>query len=99
MKTQPQIPTTMIIDPALQLQDFQKRAKAIGDKRIALDTEINMLRQEYDKTVESLKTLGVTDLKDIPALLSQKQQELQQLIQDVESQLTEAEGVLAQLDA
>ena len=85
-------------DAAARYVAIQQRATAVNAKRIKIETELSMLRQEHKKTVDALKELGVTDLSNVSELLATKEQELEQLITDVETSLTTAEDALAQLN-
>ena len=83
--------------PDEKLKNFQTRIDNIKEQKTAKATQKEMLSKQYEEGVEALKQLGVTDLSNIDATVTDLKQQIQTKENALENSLVSLESALTQV--
>ena len=76
------------------LTDLQARIDVLTTERIGAQKELELLHKQYDEKIEELKELGVYSIYDIPKQIEELNQQLQERIAGIETQVSDLEEQL-----
>ena len=74
-----------------KIQSIKSRIETIKSKKAEATAQLTILKQQYDQKVKELKDLGIEDLSNLPKLISDKEQELQNLVESTDVELQRIE--------
>lgn len=77
-----------------RLSSLQSRIKEIETKKISAQAELEVLKKQHTALVEELKEKGITDIKDLPELIIQMEEQLQIDINLIEAEVGKIEKQL-----
>ena len=80
-----------------KLLSLQKRIDTIKQKKNSAEAEVNVLQTQYTEKVEEAKGLGIENIDDLPALITQQEELLQSQLQEIETQVTSTEEALKKI--
>ena len=85
------------MDNIQRLESLQKKAKEFDTKKIGAEKELELLRKEYEGLIIELQTLGVENIDDLPSLITQLEQDLNQELTQAEKHVGEIEKFLSSI--
>jgi uncharacterized coiled-coil DUF342 family protein len=84
-------------DRVRRIQAIKQRIVAYMQKRSELLALLQMLRSQYNEIVARVKSLGVQEVNELPAVLKASEDELDALIAEREATLDNAEALTSGL--
>lgn len=85
------------IEDTQKLLSLQKRIDTIKQKKNSAEAEVNVLQTQYEEKVAEAKELGIENIDDLPALITQQEEQLQSQLQEIEEQVTSTEEALKKI--
>ena len=79
-----------------KLNSLQTRIDSLKNRKVAITTERDILKKQYDEKVVELSELGIKDLSTLSSTIESLEKELQEEIESIETIVTDIE---AKLDA
>jgi hypothetical protein len=89
-----QVPVTVDTSAESRIMQAKDRiakvTTAVTESRVRLD----FLKKQYDELKVKAAAMGVADTKELPAIIEKTEQELVEMLQQMESALSQAEQVI-----
>jgi hypothetical protein len=79
-----------------RLRTLTRAVEQLAQKKVAAQTEVELLQRQYQEQVAQLEKYGITDVKNLPQVLASLDAEIQQKFAEAESRVAELETQMSQ---
>jgi len=81
-------------DSLTTLENLKKRADALTKKKMAAETELEFLQSQHEEILVELKSLGITDVDNLPELIVAYEAEIKKQLQEIDTSITSLEAAV-----